>query len=162
MFWKVFKQALMSEQGLRLPVLGRAVKYYNLSSFSRLLAISYKAGIPITQAIMLSADSIPNKFMSGKLLKCSALVTQRPIAKVFGATGFFPPDLVMKIESGDMSGNLDKVLFEISEVINLKLETAITSALKLLEPILMILIGCVVGYYAYTLMSSVYGSLLSI
>lgn len=161
LLWQIFKQALVSERGLNLPVIGPAVRYYNLSSFSRLLAISYKAGIPITQAIMLSADAIPNKFMSGILIRTSAQVTKIPIAKAFSSTRFFVPDLIMKIESGDMSGNLDKVFYEISETINLKLETAITSALKLLEPILMMLIGCVVGYYAYTLMSTVYGSLLN-
>ena len=161
-FQKWFRNFLKSKNILNLPVVGDAIKYYNLSSFTRLLAISYKAGIPITQGILLSASSVPNKYMSETLLKCSALVTKKPIAKVFAATRFFSRDMIMKIESGNMSGYLDKVLYEISETINLKLETAITSALKLLEPILMALIGCAVGYYAYTMMGTVYGSLLSI
>ena len=153
---------LKSKKILDIPLIGDAIKYYNLSSFTRLLAISYKAGIPITQAILLSATSVPNKYMNETLIKCSALVTQKPISKVFAATRFFSNDMIMKIESGNMSGHLDKVLYEISDAINLKLETAITSALKLLEPILIVLIGCAVGYYAYTMMSTVYGSLLSL
>ena len=159
---KWFKNFLKSRKILDVPIFGDAIRYYNLSSFTRLLAISYKAGIPITQAILLSAASVPNKYMSEAFLKCSALVTKKPIAKVFASTRFFSQDMIMKIESGDMSGYLDKVLYEISDTINLKLETAITSALKLLEPILIVLIGCAVGYYAYSLMGSVYGSLLSL
>ncbi|MBO7672632.1 type II secretion system F family protein [bacterium] len=155
-------QSFTTEKGLKLPLFGAAIKYYNLSTFSRLLAISYKAGIPITQAIILSADAIPNTFMRDKFIKCSALVSQKPIAKLFGTTGLFPNDLIMKIESGDVSGNLDKVFFDISNTINLKLEMAITSILKLLEPTLLVLIGCAVGYFAYSVLSTVYGSLLAL
>lgn len=160
--FKNFIQSFSTEKGLRLPVFGAAIKYYNLSTFSRLLAISYKAGIPITQAIIISADALPNKFMRDKFIKCSALVSQKPLAKLLGTTGLFPNDLIMKIESGDMSGNLDKVFFDISNAINLRLETAIASIIKLLEPTLLVLIGCAVGYFAYSLMRSVYGSLLAL
>jgi len=159
---RAFINSFNKESGLRLPVFGPAIKYYNLSSFSKLLAISYKAGIPITQAIILAADATPNEFMRNKFIKCSTLISQKPLAKLLGSTGFFPTDLIMKIESGDMSGNLDKVFYDISNTINLKLETAITSALKLLEPILMIFIGCAVGYYVYSVLSTVYGSLMAI
>ncbi len=159
-FQKWFTGLLKTKRALELPIIGKAIKYYNLSTFTRLLAISYKAGIPITQAIILSASAVQNKYMSETLLKCSALVTQKQVAQVFAAKNFFSPDMIMKIESGNMSGYLDNTLYEISEAINLKLETVITSALKTLEPILMILIGCAVGYYAYIMLNMGIGSLL--
>ena len=150
------KKIAKSKFGLHTPVLGAIVKFYNLSMFTRLLAISYTAGIPITHGIILASDAISNNHMRKILYKCSSLITKCNFTDTFATTRFFTPSMLTKIQSGELTGELDKVLREISNDIDDHLEAAISATLKLVEPILMIIIACFIVIYGVSIMSTIY------
>ena len=151
-----FKKLAKSKLGLHVPIMGAIVKFYNLSMFTRLLAIAYTAGIPITHGILLSTEAISNNYMRKLLYKCSSLITKLSFTDTFATTRLFTPSMLTKIQAAELTGELDKVLREISNDIDDNLETAITASLKLVEPILMVIIAGFIVLYGVSIMSTIY------
>lgn len=141
------KALIRSELLLQLPVIGKLVRFYNLSIFTKLLAISYKSGIPITEGILISSEALPNQIIKSQLIKCSPLVTRIPFTNAIGQTKLFTPSMISKIQAGELTGDLEKPLNEITQEINEALSTAISTLLKLIEPILTVIIGILVCFY---------------
>ena len=124
--------------------------------FTRLLAIAYAAGIPITHGIILSAEAVNNDYYKKLLYKCSSMITKNSFTETFAATKLFTPSMITKIQTGELTGELDKMLREISSDIDDSLETAVSAALKLVEPILMIIIAIFIVIYGTSIMSTIY------
>lgn len=151
-----FKYLLKSELGVKFPVIGAVIRYYNLSTFSKLLAIAYTAGLPITHGILLSSEPIQNEFIQKKLFKCSTYIAKHSLAESFAGTGFFTPQMISKLQAGEQTGRLDEVLQEISNEIDETLETVIGSALQMLEPLLMIIIAVFLTIFGTAMMRSIF------
>ncbi len=149
------KIIIKSDLLLKLPVIGQLVRYYNLSLFTKLLAISYAAGIPITQGILISSEALPNKIIKQQLIKCSTLVTRIPFTNAIAQTKLFTPAMISKIQAGELTGDLEKPLIEISKDINEALSTAISALLKLIEPVLTIIMAVLICIYGATTMGIV-------
>ncbi len=143
----LIKTVLKSELLIQLPIIGPLVRYYNLSRFTKLLAISYKAGLPITHGILIACDALPNKIIQNRLIKCSSLVTRIPLTDALNETQLLDISMIIKIQAGETTGSLDKSLFEISKDIDEAFETAISTTLKLIEPALMIIMAILVCIY---------------
>ena len=150
------KNLAKSKAGLQTPIMGAIVRFSNLSTFTRLLAISYTAGIPITHGILLAAGSLNNEHMKRVLSVCSSRISKYSLADIFSTTRFFTNSMISKIQTGEQTGELDKVLREISLDIDNNLEAVISSALKLVEPILMVIIAVFVCVYGVSIMSTIY------
>ena len=155
-FVRFFKHLLKSELGVKFPVIGAVIRYYNLSTFSKLLAIAYAAGMPITHGILLSSEPIQNEFIQKKLFKCSTYIQKHSLADSFAGTGFFTPQMLSKLQAGEQTGRLDEVLHEISSEIDETLETVIGSALQMLEPLLMIIIAVFLTIFGSAMMRSIF------
>lgn len=150
------KYLLKSEAGIKFPVFGAIIKFYNLSIFSKLLAISYSAGLPITHGILLSSEPVHNEYLQKKLIKCSTYISKHSLTDSFAGTGFFSPQMLSKIQAGEQTGNLDRALSEISEEIDETLETTLSAALQLVEPLLLIIIAGFIILFGTTLMNALF------
>ncbi len=157
-FWGLgvgIKKIFTTRLGANLPLAGLLVTYYNLSLFSKLLAIGYAAGVPITHTILLAAESLPNKYIQSKLFKCSSLVTRHSLTNTFASTELFPPQMLTKIKSGETSGELDKLLREISNDFDDAMNVTISSLLQLIEPMLMLIMAGLIIFYGVTIVSTI-------
>lgn len=153
---RFFKYLLKSELGVKFPVIGAVIRYYNLSTFSKLLAIAYAAGMPITHGILLACEPLTNEFIQKKLFKCSTFIAKHSLADSFAGTGFFTPQMISKLQAGEQTGRLDETLQEISNEINETLETVISSALQMFEPVLMTVIAVFLVIFGSTLMNTIF------
>lgn len=152
---KLTKSLLKSELGLSIPLIGKLIKYYNLSLFTKLLAIAYSAGIPITHGILISSESLPNQYIQKKLFQCSSMVTRKTFTETFASTNLFSPEMITKIQAGELTGELDNLLNEISNDIDEAFEIAISAILKLIEPVLMVIMAIFVGMYAMVMVGTI-------
>lgn len=76
----------------------------------------------------------------------------------FNNAGLFPKLVVRMIKIGESSGGLDKALFTISEFYDQEVRDALQSLLKLIEPLLTVLLGCLLGFIMYSVLGPVYDS----
>ena len=146
---KVFKNLLKNKSVLRIPILGKAVKAYNSALYFKIFAISYKVGIPITNAYTLSSKVISNIYMKNKLLVNSSMLLKGSLSDTLRITGLFEPPIISKIESGEISGNLEEIFNDISKNAQEHLETTLSAAMSFIEPAFMFIIGIFILIFGY-------------
>lgn len=149
---KFFKTVWQKEYIIKLPVIGNVVKTYNISLFLKLFAMAYGAGIPAISAYLLASKSVSNNYIKNELLLCSPILEKQSISKTFEASGIFTPQIISNVEAGEMSGNIDEILKEISNDMDEHLDTVLSSALQALEPVLIIIAAIFILIFGYIIM----------
>lgn len=142
----------MDKVNLRLPIIGRLVINIEISRFSRLLGTLLMSGVPILEALKIAGDTSNNYFFSSAIH-----ATRREIEK--GANVYtsleqheiFPKILTRMVNVGEESGQLDKILLQISDEYEEEAEDSITGVTSLLEPLLIVTMGIVVGFIVVAL-----------
>ena len=131
----------------RLPVVKSLVNQIDVARFSRTLATLIKSGVPILQALDVSADTLSQprvrkiaKGFSKKVAKGEALSDILAREK-----NLFPGVMVQTIRAGEKSGTMETVLLELSEFYESEVDYSLKRLTALLEPILMLIIGVAVG-----------------
>lgn len=154
-FWRLFKSfknISQKEFVLNIPIIGKVIKTSDLAIFSKVFSIAYASGIPVINAYSLASDVTGNKFIKKQLLKYSALFSDKKVSEVLYLTGLFSPQVIAKIEAGETSGDMDRMLNEISQDMNELLDTVSVAAIRAIEPVLTIIIGLFVLIFGYIIM----------
>ncbi len=131
---------------LKIPVLGKIILYFNISRFARVMYMMMKTGAPITKTLKLSIGSITNRGIREKFKEAEERVSKgESLAKVLRSTGIFPPLFVNLVETGEASGELEKMLNLLSEVYRKEAIKQINFWVRMIEPLSMLIIGSVVA-----------------
>lgn len=130
---------------LRVPLIGRLVRGANTARFARTLSILSSSGVPILDALSISAQVMENVPMRTAVEEAAVKVREgTPIYKALEKSGFFPPMTVYLIASGESSGKLDNMLERAATQQERETDTTLTSLLSIFEPVLIIIMGVVV------------------
>ena len=151
-FIKQIKNAFKNAKILNIPLIGKAVKLYNLSVFSRIFSITYSSGITVTNGYIISSKAVTNNYIKNSLLSKAQMLSNTSISKTFEATKLFTPQMLSSIEAGEISGHIDEMLKEISNDIDEMLDTAISVTLEALGPILLVIVAIFVFVFGYIIM----------
>ncbi|QKT03022.1 type II secretion system inner membrane protein GspF [Ectothiorhodospiraceae bacterium 2226] len=130
---------------LRLPLIGRLVRGLNTSRFARTLSILSASGVPVLEALRVSAEVVGNLPMRAAIHEAALRV--REGASLSGAlerSGYFPPMTVHLIGSGEASGRLEQMLERAAVNQERELETRIAMIMGLFEPLLILTMGLMV------------------
>lgn len=130
---------------LKLPVIGRLVRGLNTARFSRTLSILTSSGVPVMEALKLSAPVIANLPMQSAVRAATDRV--REGSSIFAAldkSKLFPPMTLHLIASGESSGRLEEMLDRAAVQQERELETIIATFMGLFEPLLIVVMGVVV------------------
>lgn len=145
---------------LKIPKVRDFVRYINLSSYFTVLHVSYESGVPISRAMSLSANSISNSVISHQAANAEKMVTNgQMISKAFGISELVPPVLNVLIASGEKAGRLGQMFRDAAIAVEKQLENATDVLTRAFEPVVMVIIGCAVGYVAIAFVQ-MYGSLI--
>ncbi|MDE2195913.1 MAG: type II secretion system inner membrane protein GspF [Gammaproteobacteria bacterium] len=130
---------------LRLPLLGRLVRGVNTARFTRTLSILAGSGVPVLEALRISAEVIASIPMREAVDQAAMRVREgAAISRSLVASGLFPPMVVHLIASGETSGELDAMLERAAGNQERELETLLSTMLGILEPGLILVMGVVV------------------
>lgn len=134
---------------LKIPVVSDFIKYINLSNFLTVLHISYDAGLPIMSGLELSNKTVGNHTIKGKISNSISIVKRgKPLTEAFQATDAIPHALLTMIATGEKSGTLGKMLHDVAEVIDKKVDMALEAMTKMFEPTVIVIMGGVVLFIA--------------
>ena len=132
---------------LRVPLLGDIWVKYQVAQFSRVLGTLLTGGIPLVQGLETAADSLGTPLLRRALDKASKLVREgQPLSASLKTTGIFPPLSVDMIEVGESTGALPTMLNSVAEFYEEDVNTRMAAALSLIEPAIMIFMGCFVAF----------------
>jgi len=138
---------------LRLPVLGPLIRMIAVSRFTRTLGTLLQSGVPTLAALDIVKNVIGNSVLANAVQKARENVREgEPIADPLRRSGLFPPVVVQMVAVGEKSGELEKMLLKISDSFDRTVETRLTGLLALLEPIIILAMGLIIGFVVIAIM----------
>jgi len=131
---------------LGLPLAGEIWLKYQVAIFSRTLSTLLSGGLPLVQALETAGSSVESKLLSNAVLQSVQKVREgRPLSRSLEETKRFPELAVEMIEVGESTGALPAMLTSIAEFLEEDVQTALSAALSLIEPVILIVMGVVVA-----------------
>jgi len=128
-----------------LPIAGPIIKKATLARFARSLALSFKSGIPIVQALNTVGMVVDNEYMRGKVEQMRDGVERgESILRTAGATGVFNPTVMQMIAVGEETGDMDGLMFEVASMYEREVEYEIKNLSAQIEPIMIVGLGAMV------------------
>jgi type IV pilus assembly protein PilC len=152
--WFGYKRIRSTEKGryaldvmkLRLPVFGPLFHKIALTRFARNLSTLMAAGVPILQALEITADTVNNGPIANAVKDVQDSVRQgESINGPLSQHEVFPPMVVQMIAVGEETGNVDGMLAKISDFYDTEIESTTESLTALMEPLMIGVIGGIVG-----------------
>lgn len=132
---------------LQLPLVGRVAHLSALSRFARTLSTMAAGGIPIDRALKIVAPVVGNIVIAERIDAASARVVEgSSLSEALRLHAEIPPTLVQMIAVGEESGKLDYLLDKMADAIDGEIEARLSRMLSLLEPLIILFMGLVVGY----------------
>jgi type IV pilus assembly protein PilC len=131
---------------LKIPLIGPSLNKFILAGFARSLATVLAAGIPITEALAILAPSLGNRIYRLALQKVTFHIsTGKQLHFAMQTCKLFPAMLLQMIQVGEESGTLEKMLIKVAEFYESDLDHFIENLSRLLEPLIMAILGVVIG-----------------
>ncbi|MFA6990039.1 MAG: type II secretion system F family protein [Candidatus Gastranaerophilaceae bacterium] len=149
-----FKKIYSTETGryyidkffLSLPVFGSLIKKVSLARFTRTFATLLKSGVPIISSLEIVADSISNYVVAKSVKSIIVDIKQgSTIYEPLEKEKVFPPMVISMIAVGEETGELDAMLFKVADFYETEVDNAVESLTSIIEPIMLVLIGGIVG-----------------
>ncbi|MGD0265567.1 MAG: type II secretion system F family protein [Candidatus Methylomirabilota bacterium] len=131
---------------LKTPVFGMLIRKVAVAKFTRTLGTLISSGVAILDGLDITARTAGNKVVEGAVLRTRAAIAEgKTIADPLKASGVFPPMVVQMIAVGEQTGALDAMLGKIADFYDEEVDTAVANLTALLEPMLMVFLGVVIG-----------------
>jgi type IV pilus assembly protein PilC len=132
---------------LKVPVFGDLTKKQSIARFSRTLSTLLSSGVPIIDALEITAKSAGNWVIEDAILKARVSIKGgENIADPLSKTSVFPPMVTQMIAIGEASGGLDEMLSKVADFYDDEVDQAVENLTAALEPVIMVFLGGIVGF----------------
>jgi type IV pilus assembly protein PilC len=131
---------------LKMPILGNIMRKIAVARFCRTLATLISSGVPILDGLEITAKTAGNSVIEDAIMVTrSSIERGETISVPLKETKVFPPMVTQMIAVGEATGALDDMLAKIADFYEEEVDTAVAGLLTLLEPIMIAVLGVVVG-----------------
>jgi type IV pilus assembly protein PilC len=131
---------------IKPPVIGPLMRKVAIAKFTRTLSTLISSGVPILDGLEIVSRTSGNKIVERALMETRKNISEgKTIAEPLAATTVFPPMVVQMIAVGEATGSLDSMLSKIADFYDDEVEVAVSAMTSMLEPVLMVFLGGVVG-----------------
>ncbi len=137
---------IVQRAALRMPIFGSIFKKAAVARFARTLATTFAAGVPLPDALLLVARSSGNIKFHDAIIRIRDEVTRGQRINVsMEATHAFPHMVVQMVAIGEETGSLDAMLQKVASIYEEEVDLAVDGLSSLLEPVIMLILGILVG-----------------
>lgn len=142
----------------KIPYISKISRTYDLARLSTTLSLLLRSGVPMTDAIQISADGLLQEDMSSALLDAEKQVKEgKTLSKALASHSKNIPNMLIKIvKVGEKSGKMDQVLNELGEYYNSQVDFQLKTASDLIEPVLMLVVGILVAALVLSIIAPIY------
>lgn len=144
---------------LSLPVIKDVAKEIDLTRFTRSMYLLLNAGIPITSALVLSQEIVMKKEVASAIANAREAVVggKKLSVGMKDAKNIFPSMMIKITEAGEKTGSLDKSMKDVSEYLDYQVAKSLKTLTTLLEPLMIVLVGGLVGGIMLAIIAPIYG-----
>jgi type IV pilus assembly protein PilC len=131
---------------LKIPVIGEIMHNSSIARFARTLAVTFKAGVPLVEALDTVAGATGNTVYEKAVLRVrDDVAVGYPVNMSLKQTNLFPHMVIQMTAIGEEAGALDAMLFKVAEYYEQEVNNAVDALASLIEPMIMVVIGVMVG-----------------
>jgi type IV pilus assembly protein PilC len=135
-----------------VPILGTVVAKTSVARFSRTLGTLLSAGVPILEALQITRDTSGNEVFARSLGRVHDGIREgESFAEPLRQAKIVEPMVVNMIDVGEETGELDKMLNKIADTYDEEVETLVAGMVSLMEPVMVITLGMIVGFIVVSL-----------
>jgi type IV pilus assembly protein PilC len=136
----------LDRMSLQVPVIGPILKKAAIARFARTLATMFGAGVPLVEAMKSVAGATGNIVYQDAVMKMrDEISTGLRMQRAMENTGLFPNMVVQMIAVGEESGSLDEMASKVADFYEADVDAAVDGLSSLLEPMIMVILGVLVG-----------------
>jgi len=142
---------------LALPLFGPLLLKLEVARLTRTLGTCMKSGVPVTTAMEIARRVVQNQVIAGAVGKIEEQIQRGDtIANALRSTGMFPPVVFHLLATGQMTGSIENAMTDIAEMYETEVENSIKTLTTLLEPLILLVMGAVVGFIVLSVLLPIY------
>ncbi|MGD8539105.1 MAG: type II secretion system F family protein [Candidatus Aminicenantes bacterium] len=131
---------------LKMPLFGSLIEKVGLSRVTRTLATLLSGGVPMLESLKITSTTAGNVIIEDEIMRARSMVAEgTSLTDSFKEVGHFPFMLIQMIGVGEATGTLDEMLTKLADFYDEEVEATVANLLSILEPILLIFVGGLVG-----------------
>ncbi len=136
----------LDRASLKIPIIGPILVKSAIARYARTLSTMFAAGVPLVEALESVAGATGNVVYENAVMKMrDEVATGQRLQRAMEATGLFPNMVVQMIAVGEESGSLDQMSAKVATFYEAEVDNAVDSMSSLLEPLIMAILGVLVG-----------------
>ena len=141
---------------LKLPFVGKIVRASAIARFSRTLATLLKGGVPMLKSMDIVQNVAQNTVLKQAIQKARSHIREgESIAQPLEESGQFPPMTIQMIKTGEKTGELEEMLIKISDTYDFQVNTEINTLTSLLAPVMIMLMGSIVAFIIFSVITPI-------
>ncbi len=141
---------------LRIPVLKTVIIKIAIARFARTFASLMSAGVSVLDALQVTGGSIGNKVIEKELFEAAKQVKNgKQLSEPLSSSPHFPPIVPQMLAVGEETGQIDTILVKVADFYEEEVDATIDGISSLIEPLMIIVLGCMVGLIAASVMGPI-------
>ncbi len=143
---------------LRMPILGKIIAKIAIARFSRTFASLMGSGVTVLESLEVTGKAVGNVVIQKELADIAEAVKNgQPLGAQLLEAQFFPPIVGQMMSVGEETGKIDKILLKVADFYEQEVDAVIDSLASIIEPVMIILLGGIVGLIAASVMGPIAG-----
>lgn len=131
---------------LRMPLFGKLLEKVGLSRVTRTLSTLLSGGVPMLESLKITSSTTGNIIIEEHIMQARSMVAEgTSLRDAFREKGRFPFMMIQMVGVGEATGTLDEMLTKLADFYDEEVEYAVANLLSILEPVLLIVVGLIVG-----------------
>jgi len=141
---------------LKVPVLKTVIAKIAIARFARIFASLMSAGVAVIDSIEITAQAIGNTVIEKELMDASKEVANgKPLSEPLSQSEYFPPIVAQMLAIGEETGESDIILVKVADFYEEEVDTVVDSLSSIIEPLMIVLLGGMVGLIAASVMGPI-------
>lgn len=142
---------------LRVPIVGELVLKMSIARFTRTFGTLINSGVPMMRSLEIVGETLGNMVLSGAIESTRVSIREgQKLSQPLAASGLFPTMVTTMIDIGEETGRLSEMLVKVGDFYDSEVEATVKGLTSMIEPLLIIFMGCVVGFIAISIMTPIF------
>lgn len=145
-------KTLIDKFSLKIPVLGELIKFIENSNFVSTFYVSFSAGLPITDALYLSAQTVQHTQIRAAYQQVNVQIqTGQRLGTALANTGYVPDLVLLMLSTGEESGDMERMLESAFEYLEDEIGHRVDILTAMMEPLMLCVVGLIVAFVALSI-----------
>jgi type IV pilus assembly protein PilC len=142
---------------LKFPIVGELTLKMSVARFCRTFGTLINSGVPMMRSLEIVGETLGNQVLVGAIDQTRASIREgNKLSAPLAASGLFPTMVTHMIDVGEESGRLSEMLVKVGDFYDQEVESTVKGLTSMIEPMLIIFLGCVVGFIAISVMTPIF------